>query len=235
MSSYDPSAENNPFASEEITPPFNDEWEAKRRVSDALKQLTEVLVTSCPSIEKMHEIAAQLETTAHEFSQSPRIFGRRNWATSGEHGSYGQISHELNPLAGLSNPLAPPVNMWFEGEIAHARCTCGWAYEGPPGSVHGGIVSAIFDQFLGMAQLLGKQPGMTGYLHVNYHNRTPLNTELKLVGEYVRVEGRKTVIRGEMFADDVMTASAEALFVQPRGGMVALRSQVDDHTSEKGA
>ena len=42
-------------------------------------------------------------------------------------------------------------------------------------------MSAIFDQFLGMAQLLGERPGMTGYLHVNYHQRTPLNTEAKLL------------------------------------------------------
>ncbi|MCP4842186.1 MAG: PaaI family thioesterase, partial [Halieaceae bacterium] len=52
--------EINPFASEEITPPFNDEWQAKRRVAKAIQQLTEVLVTSSPSIEKMHGIAEQL-------------------------------------------------------------------------------------------------------------------------------------------------------------------------------
>ena len=52
---------DNPFASEEITPAFNDEWVAKRRVADAIKQLTEVLVTSSPGIEKMHAIAEKLE------------------------------------------------------------------------------------------------------------------------------------------------------------------------------
>ena len=140
-------SENNPFASEDITPPINDEWVAKRRVSDAIKLLTEALVTSSPSIETMHAIAEQLELTAREFGQSPRIFGRADWAASGEHGSFGQISHELNPLAGFSNPIAPPVNNWIEGELALATCECGWAYEGPPGSVHGGYVAAIFDQF----------------------------------------------------------------------------------------
>ena len=219
-------SDNNPFASEEITPPFNDEWVAKRRVSDAIKQLTEALVTSSPSIEKMHAIAEQLELTATEFGKSPRIFGRSDWAESGEHGSFGQISHELNPLAGLSNPIAPPVNNWIEGELALATCQCGWAYEGPPGSVHGGYVAAIFDQFLGMAQLITGQPGMTAYLHVNYHNRTPLNTELKLEARLVKMEGRKNFIRGEMFAEGVMTASAEGLFVQPKGGMRAVKTQI---------
>jgi hypothetical protein len=72
--------------------------------------------------------------------------------------------------------------------------------------------------------VLGGQPGMTGYLHVNYHQRTPLNTELKLEGKLVKVEGRKTIMRGEMFAEGIMTASAEGLFVQPRGGMLAVQA-----------
>ena len=80
------------------------------------------------------------------------------------------------------------------------------------------------DQFLGMAQILGGQPGMTGYLHVNYHNRTPLNTELKLEGRLVKIEGRKTIMRGEMVADGVMTASCEGLFVQPKGGMQSVKT-----------
>lgn len=216
--------DNNPFATEEITPPFNDEWVAKRRVADAIKQLTEALVTSSPSIDTMHAIAEKLEVTAEEFRGSPRIYGRFDWAASREHGSFGQVSHELNPLAGWSNPMAPPVNNWIEGDMALGTCQCGWAYEGPPGSVHGGYVAAIFDQFLGMAQVLGGQPGMTGYLHVNYHQRTPLNTELKLEAKLIKVERRKTIMRGEMYAEGVMTASAEGLFVQPKSGMEAIRT-----------
>lgn len=216
--------DDNPFATEEITPPFNDEWVAKRRVADAIKQLTEALVTSSPSIDTMHAIAEQLEVTAEEFRGSPRIYGRFDWAASSGHGSFGQVSHELNPLAGWSNPMAPPVNNWIEGDLALGTCQCGWAYEGPPGSVHGGYVAAIFDQFLGMAQVLGGQPGMTGYLHINYHQRTPLNTELKLEAKLIKVERRKTIMRGEMYAEGVMTASAEGLFVQPRSGMEAIRT-----------
>ncbi|MAT91912.1 MAG: thioesterase [Halioglobus sp.] len=215
----------NPFASEDITPPFNAEWQAKRRVADALRQLTEVLVTSSPSVEQMHGIAAQLEQTAGEFQNAPRIFGRHAWAASGEHGSFGQVSHELNPLAGCANPVAPPLNMWIEDEVAYGSCICGWTYEGPPNSVHGGVVSSIFDQFLGMTQFIGKRPGMTAYLHVNYHQRTPLNTELRLEGRYDRAEGRKNYISAEMYADGVRTASAEGLFVQPRGGMEGLQAQ----------
>ena len=71
------------------------------------------------------------------------------------------------------------------------------------------MVAAIFDQFLGMAQQLGGQPGMTGYLHLDYHRRTPLNTPLRLEGWLVEIERRKTVMRGEMRADGELTASCE--------------------------
>lgn len=123
----------NPFATEEITPAFNDEWVAKRRVANAIRQLTEVLVTSSPSTEKMHAIAEQLELTAEEFGGASRIYGRFDWARSGEHGNFGQVSHELNPMAGWSNPIAPPINNWIDGDMALGTCQCGWAYEGPPG------------------------------------------------------------------------------------------------------
>ena len=182
--------DNHPFASEDITPPYSQEWEAKRRVSDAIKKLSEVLVTSSPDIDEMHRIAEKLESTAEEFANTPRIYGRIGWIETGDHGSFGQVSHELNPLSGLSNPLAPPVKTWIEDDVARGSCSCGWAYEGPPGSIHGGYVAAIFDQFLGMAQVIGKQPGMTAYLKVDYHQRTPLNTRLELEGWMVRQAGR---------------------------------------------
>ena len=215
----------NPFASEEITAPYSAEWEAKRRVAAAVRNLSEVLVTSSPDLEDMHAFAEELERTAARFADTPRLYGRLEWIRTGEHGSFGQVSHELNPLAGISNPLAPPVHTWVDDERAYGRCTCNWAYEGPPGSVHGGFVAAIFDQFMGMAQRLGGQPGMTAYLHVNYHQRTPLNTELTLRGELVKVEGRKTEMIGEMFANGGRTASCEALFVEPRKGIYSLENQ----------
>lgn len=109
--------------------------------------------------------------------------------------------------------------MWFEGERARGTVTCGWAYEGPPGHIHGGFVAAILDQFLGMAQMLGRQPGMTGKLNLRYHRPSPLNVELNLEAWLEKVEGRKTLMRGEMRHGEQVTASCDALFIRPRGGL----------------
>ncbi len=209
----------NPFESEEITPPFSDHWDAKRRLAQAMRDLIEVVVTSTPEIEDMNEISERLELQARQLAKAPRLYGVLAFQEDGMHGAMGEVNHELNALAGSSNPLAPNLNMWFEGERAYGTVTCGWAYEGPPYHIHGGYVAAIFDQFMGMAQIIGKQPGMTGTLKTRYLKPTPLNRELKLEAWLLRVEGRKTVIKAEIRDGDTVTAECEGLFIRPSGGI----------------
>lgn len=207
-----------PFASEDMAPPGSDEWAAKRRVADALRSMTEVLVTSTPSADSLNSLADQLLAQVDALSRSQRLYGRMAFFRAGDQGGYGQVSHESNPLSGYSNPIAPPLVSWIDGDTARGKVTLGWAYEGPPETVHGGVVAAVFDHFLGLAQVMGQKPGMTGTLKVSYHQRTPLNTELQLRARVRRTEGRKTWVRGEMAAGDTLTASCEGLFIQPSAG-----------------
>ena len=214
------SAVFNPFESEEITPPYSEHWEAKRRVAQAIRKLTEVLVTSTPPTDQLHQIASSLETQAERFASCKRLYGMLEFISDGEHGSQGEVSHELNALGGWSNPLTPGMNMWLEGTKAYGTVNCGFAYEGPPGHIHGGYVAAIMDQFLGMAQIAGKKPGMTGTLTTRYHRPTPLNTELSLEAEVFILGGRKTRVKGEMRVGDTVTATCEGLFIRPSHGLL---------------
>lgn len=225
----------NPFESEEISAPFSEHWQAKRRLAQALRQLTEVLVTSTPTVQAMDAIAAQLETQVQELSAAPRLYGQMAFQADGDHGKRGEVNHELNALAGWSNPLAPGLNMWFEGAEARGTVNCGYAYEGPPGHIHGGYVAAIFDQFMGMAQIIGKQPGMTGTLKVRYLRPTPLNRDLRLSARLERLEGRKTIMHAEMRAGDTVTATCEALFIRPLGGLGLQDIKVDVAATDRDA
>jgi hypothetical protein len=206
----------NPFASDEISPPHSPYWEAKRRVAGALRELVDVLVTSTAEIAELHRVAGQLEEQARRFADAPRLYGELAFVQSGEHGGHGEINHELNAIGGWSNPLSPGLNMWIDGNRAHGTVNCGWAYEGPPGYVHGGFVAAILDQFLGMAQVASKDPGMTGTLSIRYLRPTPLNTDLSLYAEVAPAGERKTLVKGEIRAGDAITATAEGLFIRPR-------------------
>jgi hypothetical protein len=87
------------------------------------------------------------------------------------------------------------------------------------------MVAALFDQFMGIAQALGGQPGMTGTLSVRYHRRTPLHAELQFTGKLLRTEGRKTIVHAQLLANGVICAECEGLFVRPSAGM-PLRPQM---------
>lgn len=219
------SSKISPFESEEVSPLHTDHWDAKRRVAQAIRELTEVLVTSAPPIDELHTIAAELEKTASAFRKTPRLYGHSAFFENHKHGNFGEVNHELNPLAGKSNPLAPPLKMWINGDHAFAKVTPGWSYEGPPNCVHGGFVAALFDQLMGAAQCLGDMAGMTGTLTTRYLKPTPVNVELRLEAWIEKIEGRKTIIAATMHADDIMTASCEALFIEPRNGLGLKTSQ----------
>jgi acyl-coenzyme A thioesterase PaaI-like protein len=118
-----------------------------------------------------------------------------------------------SPVSGKRNPIAPPVRMWKEGNEVHGEATFSPTYAGPPDSVHGGIIAAVFDELLSMANIVTGKAGFTGTLNVKYHRKTPLNTPIELWGVNVRQDGRKQQSRAEMRVNGEVTASAEGLFI----------------------
>jgi len=121
-----------------------------------------------------------------------------------------------NAVIGLRNALAPPLDVHRDDEgRAFADFTLGAAYEGPPGLVHGGIVSLILDHTVGMVAGSRGKPRMTAYITVKYHQPTPLG-DLRVEAWVDRVEGYKTFAVGHIIGPDGVTAEAEGLFIQPR-------------------
>ena len=114
---------------------------------------------------------------------------------------------------GAPTQLAPPIFIDVEGEIVVGRARFGPAYEGPPGSVHGGFVAAAFDEVLGVAQTLSGQVGMTGTLTVRYRRPTPLHADLRFEASLNGVSGRKVLTSAKVFAAGQLTAEATALFI----------------------
>jgi acyl-coenzyme A thioesterase PaaI-like protein len=118
-----------------------------------------------------------------------------------------------SPVSGKRNPIAPPVRMWKEGKEVHGEATFSPTYAGPPDSVHGGIIAAVFDELLSMANVITGKAGFTGTLTIKYHRKTPLNTPVELWGVNMRQDGRKQLSRAEMRVNGEVTASAEGLFI----------------------
>ncbi len=193
-------------------------WAQKRRLADAMRLVIERLVPSNAPVEELRAAAEGLERYAEALRAHPRLMrgpGHAESATAGDVGAF----FDQSPLIGLANPLAPPITIGRSGDkTAVASVTFGSAYEGPPGSVHGGFVAAAFDEVLGYVQSLCGTPGMTGTLTVRYILPTPLHQELRFEAEITRVEGRKIFTNGRVRADDTITAEAQGIFISIRPG-----------------
>ena len=193
-------------------------WQQKRRLASAMRLVIERLVPSNAPEAELRAAAEGLERYAERLKQHPRlrrVLGHAESANAGDVGAF----FDQSPVIGLANPLAPPLTVAKTGEAeAEARGTFGSAYEGPPGSVHGGFIAASFDEVLGFVQSLGRNPGFTGTLSVRYRSPTPLHTELVFKARFDRREGRKTFCTSTLHAGDTLCAEAEAIFVSARPG-----------------
>lgn len=182
------------------------------RVADAIRGVLHRMVQTSAPIDVIEAAATEVEAAAERFSAhtSKSIYeGFAEAANAGE--PFAFFDH--SPMLGRANPLAPPILLWLEDGCILGTAIFGAAYEGPPGCVHGGYVAAAFDEVLGSTQSLSGSPGMTGRLTVHYRKPTPLETELRFVGRLERVNGRKILTSGELWAGDVLCAEAEGLFI----------------------
>lgn len=119
-----------------------------------------------------------------------------------------------SPISGKRNPVALPLHLWkkAEGEVG-GEIIFSPTYAGPPDSVHGGMIAAVFDELLAMSNVISGTAGFTGTLTIRYRRKTPLNTPIELWAKNVRQDGRKQLCRGEMRVGGEVTATAEGLFI----------------------
>jgi acyl-coenzyme A thioesterase PaaI-like protein len=141
-------------------------------------------------------------------------------ATRTEGAGYTPRSHSdylpRSPIVGEASPLSPRIDWDRVDDHVEANGTFTAAYEGPPGFVHGGIISLAFDEMLGIANIEAGHPGMTGTLTIRYRRPTPLYQPVHFKAWVDRVEGRRIISRGELSSGGVLCAEAEGIFVQPR-------------------
>lgn len=191
----------------------------RRRLARALRGLSERAAAAEAPDSVFAAAAKRVEECVQALKEYPRR--RRRVAASvkeeirleGKRIHYGDLL-EFSPMAGPSNPLAPPMVILRQDEkslVAHLKFSAAW--EGGPGLVHGGYVAAAFDELLGLVQSLTGDAGMTGTLMVRYRSPCPLGTKLRMEGRVQRVEGRRIVTRGTLHAGERLVADAEATFV----------------------
>jgi acyl-coenzyme A thioesterase PaaI-like protein len=160
--------------------------------------------------------AEQLLTQAHKaIAALPDIRGK-----GGVYGNRGDASlFERSPFSGRCNALATPLTVTYDGDRTLAHATYGEAYEGPPGSVHGGHVIAAFDDLLGVAQAVTGTAGFTGTLSVRLVARTPLHERIDYEAGVESHSGRKVTVWGRSTLRGELLAQATGVFIAPREGL----------------
>ena len=176
-----------------------------------LRDLVDAAIHTEVDLDVVREVDLELEKILGRLQErrSEESFGLR-YDDTGVTRAWG------NAVIGLRNAIAPPLDVkraddgtvWDEFSLSSA-------YEGPPGLVHGGILSLLLDHVLGMVSGTRGKPRMTAWVKVNYHRPTPLGP-LRIEAEVDRVDGFKTHAVGRILCDGGVTADAEGLFILPR-------------------
>ncbi len=120
-------------------------------------------------------------------------------------------------VCGLQNPVGLKLAFYedTEAEQVRAEISVPDEYQGYPGVVHGGIVSAILDEVSGRAVLLhGSDDALMATLRltVRYRRPTPTETPLTAVGWVERMSGMGARVAGEIrLPDGTVTAECEGV------------------------
>ena len=191
-----------------------DELEAERALygpfTQAIRELVDTAIRTTASADEVRRARAEIEAITLRLRAGGLTgpYGVR-FRADGASRAWG------NAVIGLRNAVAPPLAITKDDRGVRAGFHLGAAYEGPPGSVHGGVLALVLDQMLGQAAGAGGKPGMTAMLTLSYRRRTPLG-DLTSRAWIERAESHKTWARGEIHGPDGVTVEAEGLFILPK-------------------
>jgi acyl-coenzyme A thioesterase PaaI-like protein len=186
------------------------------QLAAAIRRISDVVVGLHVPEAEMARAAAQLSEIARGLAASatPPITSRIGVNLTG----HPQDFFPTSPLIGYANPIAPPAEVWaVQGETGRpevrGRVTFTNPYEGPPTCVHGGVIAELFDELMGVANVLANAPAMTGTLTVRYHKPTPLLAPLDLAARFTGSERRKIFTWAGIYHAGALTAEAEGIFI----------------------
>ncbi|MCT9933978.1 PaaI family thioesterase [Planotetraspora sp. A-T 1434] len=142
---------------------------------------------------------------------------RRDAPRPHEVGPDGAFRHLGNAVTGACNPHALPLEIERTPEGgSRASVTFRPMHEGPPSTVHGGVVAMVLDHLLGDAVAASGRPGMTGTLTIRYRQRVPYGEPVVASAIVTRGEGRKTWVEGSIaLPDGTPLVEATGLFITP--------------------
>jgi len=127
-------------------------------------------------------------------------------------------SHRECFICGPENPRGLEVRFLPDGAGVQAEYTVSLVYQGYPGVVQGGIVSALLDS--AMTNCLGARgvEAMTARLEVRFHHPVETGRPLRIIAREEGSRGRIYRLTAAIEQDKQIKASASGVFLPGRSG-----------------
>ena len=202
------------------TEPVPDDFVLRRRISTAMRTLSERVIRAEVDQATLQHWAEQLEAVVATVGEPERRDSKQaNRKLFTGAATIEDLYHmmDFDPVSGGANPIAPQVTWVQEGqEGVEGTLRLGQQYQGPPGRVHGGVIAWILDAVLSRALHAAFRLDVTGTLNIRYLAGTPIEDTITCRARITGQEGRKIFIEGSIWHGDQQTVHAEGVWLTPK-------------------
>lgn len=176
------------------------------RLIKEVSQFHDALVQASPSEQQLTEVTETL-ASVRGVLEDTAVAEREQLYGNGQ-------------LGGPNQLLMPPITYdALADDELRAHTVANKYYMGLNDTMHGGVVSVLFDTVMGrMAVGTEGRVCRTAYLTTHYRNITPIGERLDLHVAVEKAEGRKRFITGQLWHGETLCAEAESLFIEVKAG-----------------
>lgn len=201
--------------------PIGRPWSGGGRevLASAVRRLMQLTVTSAPVPGTFAAVAARVEELCDELAaevpdDGPEPVGRFAEESIGPRElSNLTAAMPFDMVVGSCNPVAPPIELWFDPPKAFGKVVFAPQYEGAPGCVHGAAIAAAFDIVLTAANVVADAAGPTVELSIRYLKPTIIGVDTEFESEVTEVTDRRTYSVGRLIQGGVVKVEATGEFV----------------------
>ncbi|HKP89659.1 MAG TPA: PaaI family thioesterase [Thermoleophilaceae bacterium] len=122
--------------------------------------------------------------------------------------------HHANCMGcGPDNPAGVAMRMERDGDRVRGSVELDRRHEGAPGYAHGGAVTTILDDALGMLLFILRRPAVTARIEVDFRRPAYIGRPFEVEAWVDRVEGRKLWMAATLRDAGEVVAEARSLFL----------------------
>ena len=115
---------------------------------------------------------------------------------------------------GPENPASVGLKMERDGERVRGSVTLDDRHQGAPGYAHGGAVTTILDDALGMLLFVLRRPAVTARIEVDFRRPAYLSHPFEVEAWVHEIDGRKLWMLAELRDAGELIAAARSLFLE---------------------